>query len=242
MKKLFIPAILAAGVISSAVAMDAGTIVQNLELQESSDIFYVGEKDIKFSEQSSIEFSNLIGYKTLQDAKNKQGGVVIGLNVKVCINNTNYTNGINMSFINEKYETSSWFVQNEWNFVRKISKSTLNLSDVFEPYCKYSEMSNFINKFEALSSDLKISYLNKIKNEADALIDDCYEYEESVFVIDAIDYLLKLKEFSNADKAILFIAYKIIIRNYWDKMEDERREKKHAAEIQNLKEKLAPKK
>lgn len=88
-KLLIIPAILATA-FSTSVAMDqkqANLVSASQEKTESKDkpevktdeVFFVGQKELKISDSVSFEFSNIIGYKSILDAKQEKNGQPIGI-------------------------------------------------------------------------------------------------------------------------------------------------------------------
>lgn len=225
MKKLIIPAILATAFISPVFAMETTAAVE----PKAEEIYFVGQDEIKLEGNVSLKFSNLIGYKTKEDAKNQVNGTAIGLLVSGVYN-------LNNSFVKDECASQSWWTNYGYS-VDRITVSDLNSKCIYKQKYKFKELIKFINKFEVLSPDSKAIYLNDLRSAATSMIDDCemYDYDRLRLAVDVLNYLINLKEYSNADKVALFNSYLIISLSYVEKLEEDRSHSKHAAEHKAVK-------
>lgn len=108
---------------------------------KSDEVFFVGKKTLEISENGNFEFSDLIGYKTYEDALNKKNGVMIGLSV------TRQVKGFNAyrhfvlctSFVKEEFANESWWINKcrasffyGVNEIERITCSQLNSMHPFQ--------------------------------------------------------------------------------------------------------------
>jgi hypothetical protein len=247
MKKLFIiPAIIATAFTAAAEPV-AGTKVE----KQADDVFFVGEKWIKFSDKSSMSFEKLIGYKTeqeaLKDARTRKNGVKIGLICKMshCSAPAGYTPSLGIEngyistnkfyIIKDEQAVNSWFVLDSgicgdiaYTFLSKITPQTVSKEpfkieliemDVISPRhdeikgtYKFDEATQFITKFDSLSTGKKADYLTKLKKSFAYLSSEQVKSINKVWFFwgsDVLDSLVKKTEYSKEDKISLFIAEKI---------------------------------
>jgi hypothetical protein len=215
-KLLIIPAILATAFTVSTVVADQPIVSAPQEVEtgvveakpeeEKDEVFFVGQKELKISDEYSIKFSNLIGYKTKEETKAGKNGILIGLTVNWVFDSGNGTCSNTINFVKDEFATQSWWFSRNLGCVERVTPSQLNSKDPFQGECKFEKLNNFISKFDVLSPSEKADYLISLKINVAAMMDDCdgSEYEHLEFALCILNYLTDKNEYTPADKSALF--------------------------------------
>lgn len=243
-KLLIIPAIIATAFTAAVangqdevtVASQATeTAIETVKLEttpevKTDDIFFVGQKEFKISDNGMFEFSNLYGYKKREDAKNKVNGILIGFEIKRTINESESASTISYkSFVKDEFANQSWWI-NRFVGCDRITATRLNQPVLFNESHKIQYLTGFINDLERLSEAEKASYIAELKMYITAMLDDCdsYDYDNLNFGLDVLIYLSDKKEYSNTGKVALFDVVSMMREFVCVQDEDIKHNKKHA--------------
>ena len=219
MKKLFIPAILAAGMMPSVVAIES-----NCSNAAMSDTILFVEKIIYSDIQDgvAIDFNNLNGYKTMEDALNDENGQLIGIQCYVELPFTMVDDNTVKRFAILKKECQG----QEW-FVRKNSDKDVEavmISNVL-PYSIESVDEGSIGCDSAWMKGANLGIEGQLRFIAEnpthwwiyklRIANLSEQARWNVYMAETITkYLKNKKEYSNADKVALYIAFELVRRAF----------------------------
>jgi len=217
-KKLFIPAILAAGMMSSVAAMD--TKSSNAEM--TKEPLFVGQSF--YGDQYSFQttFENLTGYKTEEDALSDTNGKLIGIecSVDLCFTMVDDNTVKRFAILRKECQGQEWFVRED----RGEGVKAVQFSNIL-PYSIEDVDNSTIGCDTAWMKGANLGIEGQLRFIAEnpthwwiyklRIASLSQSARWNVYMAETItEYLRDKKDYSNADKIVLYIAFELVRRAF----------------------------